>query len=353
MNLFSTRMSSSGRSRSWSAWVYAGNISLQVPGVPLVPPAVWDLGPVAPFLGDDFGDSYGMAGFCLPLFNGLPSSMAWPSVFLALLAAPAVHSYVTPKPLRRSGLHAPRPETDGWKSQSTTITGNAHLCVGMEKSAWPFMPPHWPQLFPPASRASIPTSTAGTSVAGTSVSSSVDRGGVPAAQRPTATAKVASEHERFVAWGDARAAELEGTLAPLFRFGGGPEARDAGLAAWERCGDVSLGGASSSSLHPAESGGGGAAADDDSTARSKGSGTGSTSSARVGSGNSDGTWVELRGVVRAALDGAAALGSGGGGGGFCGARTKCFAAPLDLSAFDGLYLKVYHNTRDAAQISTM
>ena len=38
MILFSPRMSSSGRSRSRSAWVYAGNIPLKVLGVPLVPP---------------------------------------------------------------------------------------------------------------------------------------------------------------------------------------------------------------------------------------------------------------------------------------------------------------------------
>ena len=38
MILFGTRMSSSGRSRPWSAWVYAENKPLQVLGVPLVPP---------------------------------------------------------------------------------------------------------------------------------------------------------------------------------------------------------------------------------------------------------------------------------------------------------------------------
>ena len=37
-NLLSTRMSSSGRSRSRSAWVYAENKPLKVLGVPLVPP---------------------------------------------------------------------------------------------------------------------------------------------------------------------------------------------------------------------------------------------------------------------------------------------------------------------------
>ena len=43
MALFSTRMPSSGRSLSWSAWVYAENKPLQVLGVPLVPPrcGVW------------------------------------------------------------------------------------------------------------------------------------------------------------------------------------------------------------------------------------------------------------------------------------------------------------------------
>jgi len=41
--LLSTRMSSSGRSRSRSAWVYAENMPLQVLGVPLVPPrcGIW------------------------------------------------------------------------------------------------------------------------------------------------------------------------------------------------------------------------------------------------------------------------------------------------------------------------
>ena len=38
MILFSTRMSSSGRPRPWSAWVYAENKPLQVLGVPLLPP---------------------------------------------------------------------------------------------------------------------------------------------------------------------------------------------------------------------------------------------------------------------------------------------------------------------------
>ena len=38
MILLSTRMSSSGRLRSRSAWVYAENKPLQVLGVPLVPP---------------------------------------------------------------------------------------------------------------------------------------------------------------------------------------------------------------------------------------------------------------------------------------------------------------------------
>ena len=38
MILLSSRMSSSGRSRSQSAWVYAENMPLQVLGVPLVPP---------------------------------------------------------------------------------------------------------------------------------------------------------------------------------------------------------------------------------------------------------------------------------------------------------------------------
>ena len=43
MILFSTRMSSSGRSRSRCAWVYAENMLLQVLGVPLVPPrcGIW------------------------------------------------------------------------------------------------------------------------------------------------------------------------------------------------------------------------------------------------------------------------------------------------------------------------
>ena len=43
MILFSTRMSSSGRLRSWSAWVNAENRPLQVLGVPLVPPrcGIW------------------------------------------------------------------------------------------------------------------------------------------------------------------------------------------------------------------------------------------------------------------------------------------------------------------------
>jgi len=43
MVLFSTRMSSSGRLRPWSAWVYAENMPLQVLGVPLVPPrcGIW------------------------------------------------------------------------------------------------------------------------------------------------------------------------------------------------------------------------------------------------------------------------------------------------------------------------
>ena len=43
MVLFSTRLSSSGRLRSWSAWVYAENKPLQVLGVPLVPPrcGIW------------------------------------------------------------------------------------------------------------------------------------------------------------------------------------------------------------------------------------------------------------------------------------------------------------------------
>jgi len=43
MILFSTRMSSSLRSRSRSAWVYAENKPLQVLGVPLVPPrcGIW------------------------------------------------------------------------------------------------------------------------------------------------------------------------------------------------------------------------------------------------------------------------------------------------------------------------
>ena len=43
MILFSTRMSSSGRLRSWSAWAYAENKPLQVLGVPLVPPrcGIW------------------------------------------------------------------------------------------------------------------------------------------------------------------------------------------------------------------------------------------------------------------------------------------------------------------------
>jgi len=43
MTLFSTRISSSGRSRPWSAWVYAENKPLQVLGVPLVPPrcGIW------------------------------------------------------------------------------------------------------------------------------------------------------------------------------------------------------------------------------------------------------------------------------------------------------------------------
>ena len=36
--MFSTRMSSSGRLRPWSAWVYAENKPLQVLGVPLVSP---------------------------------------------------------------------------------------------------------------------------------------------------------------------------------------------------------------------------------------------------------------------------------------------------------------------------
>ena len=43
MILFSTRMSSSGRSRPWGTWVYAENKPLQVLGVPLVPPrcGIW------------------------------------------------------------------------------------------------------------------------------------------------------------------------------------------------------------------------------------------------------------------------------------------------------------------------
>ena len=43
MILFSTGMSSSGRSRPWSAWVYAENKPSQVLGVPLVPPrcGIW------------------------------------------------------------------------------------------------------------------------------------------------------------------------------------------------------------------------------------------------------------------------------------------------------------------------
>ena len=46
MVLFSTRMSSSGRSRSRSAWVCAENMPLKVLGLPLVPPPqVRDLGP--------------------------------------------------------------------------------------------------------------------------------------------------------------------------------------------------------------------------------------------------------------------------------------------------------------------
>ena len=43
MILFSTRMSTSGRLRPWSAWVYAEIKPLQVLGVPLVPPrcGIW------------------------------------------------------------------------------------------------------------------------------------------------------------------------------------------------------------------------------------------------------------------------------------------------------------------------
>ena len=48
MILFSTRVSSSRRSRSRSAWVYAEIMPLQVLGVPLVPPRCGDLGPAAP-----------------------------------------------------------------------------------------------------------------------------------------------------------------------------------------------------------------------------------------------------------------------------------------------------------------
>ena len=43
--LLSTRMSSSGRSRSRSAWVYAENMPLQVLGVPLVYPRGVGFGP--------------------------------------------------------------------------------------------------------------------------------------------------------------------------------------------------------------------------------------------------------------------------------------------------------------------
>jgi len=43
MILFSTRMSSSGRSRPWGAWVYAENKRFQVLRTPLVPPrcGIW------------------------------------------------------------------------------------------------------------------------------------------------------------------------------------------------------------------------------------------------------------------------------------------------------------------------
>jgi len=43
MILLSTRMSYSGRSRPWGAWVYAEKKPLQVLGVPLVPPrcGIW------------------------------------------------------------------------------------------------------------------------------------------------------------------------------------------------------------------------------------------------------------------------------------------------------------------------